>query len=152
MNLFQSFQFNNWISTAIISPIFLSSCYYCSLYFCVIFVNPSYIHLCRLAKTRRPWNGRVDSGFYCTVILSSNWTSRESESDTYLYQEVNPRTKKGIRKSERWCASHQSWNIWATTSLSIFIFLLLLRLATRDLLNLKWFCSCVTQNCSTKFL
>lgn len=126
------------------------SCY-CSLNFCVIFADPSDGHLCRVAETPKPWNGIVDYGFYCTMLsLSSNWTSRESESSTYLYQEVSPRTKGGIRKSERWCASQQGWNIWVTTSLSIFIFPL--RLATRDLFSLNWFCSCITQSRSIKFL
>lgn len=43
-------------------------------------------------------------------------------------------------------------NIWVTTSLSIFIFLLFLKLVTGDSIQPNWFCSCITQSHFIKFL
>lgn len=55
---------------------------------------------------------------------------------------------------EEWTLMCQSagLNIWVTTSLSTFIFLLFLKLATRDSIQPNWFCSCITQSHSIKFL
>lgn len=111
------------------------------------------IHLCRggwdsLVMKMEVWNMAFTILFPAPPVIGLHVTVRAIFIYIMRYAQ-EPKTDQ-----EAWtlmCPS-AGRNIWVTTSLSIFIFLLFLKLATRDSIQPNWFCSCITQSHSTKFL